>query len=747
MPSKARKRKPQNNPQPVETVKIKGSIARVRFHNPSNGYTVAIFNCESTDLFADLESLITAVGTMTAVRKGDEFELTGSWFDDPKWGRQFKFESYDLVLPTTKKGIVAYLSATAYGIGTVKAGKIYDALGENCLEVIQNQGAAALMRVPGLTPEQAQAVYSKLSANTTLAELTAMICREGVTANLAAKIYNQYGTESIQIVKENPYVLADDLYGVGFKLADRVAQSTGVQPDSPYRVEASIDYILKEAGNDGHCYLRPRDIVSNVMKLLGNMSGVGVDKIAEANTKLINRNKCIREGSCIYPFGMYEAEVNLAERMKTLVNLPDQEVPGIDERIADLETEAGMTYAPEQKEAIRTALTKRLSIITGGPGTGKSTITNAIVTIYSEKFPDKPIHLAAPTGRAAKRISETTGREALTIHRLLRYNPSKGGFEHDEGIPLESGLLIVDEYSMADLELSDDTFKAVPNDMQVVIVGDVDQLPSVGPGSVLRDSIMSGVVPTVRLKFNYRQAAGSNIALFAHMINQGQVPPISDTFSDFESRFCDGGAQVAELVLQEVKNALDSGFEIMDFQVLSPMRRGDAGVNNLNERIRELVNPVGEGTQELRYGNATFRVRDKVMVMKNDYKKGVFNGDIGVIKMIGFDCDNRGNEVKGAWIDFEGSEVFFAEGEDLGILSLAYASTVHKSQGSEFPLVIMTCVKQHYIMLQRNLLYTGITRAKKKLVLVCQPEAVEMAVKNDKTADRFSRLKERLQGL
>ncbi len=400
-----------------------------------------------------------------------------------------------------------------------------------------------------------------------------------------------------------------------------------------------------------------------------------------------------------------------------------------------------MNFSTEQKEGIKIALTNPFSIITGGPGVGKSFMLRGITEIYKQLYPEKPIYLAAPTGRAAKRITETTGIEAKTIHRLLAYHPEYG-FQMNELNQLEPGLLIVDESSMADIELADNLFRALPLNMQVVFVGDVDQLPSVGPGSVLRDSIMSRVIPTVFLNYNYRQAQGSNVAKFANDVKNGLELPVHKDFGDYTCRLVNDAEQVAGIVDAEVRQAIFNGLGIMDFQVLAPMRKGSAGVNKLNDLIRDIVNPEAPDNKTKSF----YRIRDKVMVIRNDYQKVVFNGDIGQITGTGEEPNQNGRTVEGLYINFgNGSDVFFPY-DDLDEIQLAYASTIHKSQGSEFSLVIMICVNQHYIMLQRNLLYTGITRAKNKLVLICQEDAAKRAVKNNVITERYSRLRERLAG-
>ncbi|OPY87467.1 MAG: ATP-dependent RecD-like DNA helicase [Smithella sp. PtaU1.Bin162] len=739
---------------------IHGTIQRVRFHNQANGYCVI-----SIDTGNESTGLITAVGYMPSIREGDEFNFKGYWTNNPKYGKQFVFEEYELLLPQSRQGIIRYLSTLAYGVGKVKAAKIVDVLGEDCITKLK-ENPEALNSVPDITLEQAEEIITKLNENTVLAELSSMICRQGVSPGLAARIYNQYGPESIDVVKNNPYVLSDDMYRVGFITADRIAQAMGVDPDSPYRVEAALEFILKNATKEGHCYLPPQELIIAVKKVLGKGCAVGVDEIKAANRGLVRKEKTVFDTDaagkgCIYLKSMYDTEIKLAERVRELLEQKVEVKGDIDKMVELAQKVIGMEYAPEQKEAIKTVLSNPLSIISGGPGTGKSTVTNGILINYQELYPDNYIYLAAPTGRAAKRMAEVTGQEAKTIHRLLEYHPEIG-FRVNKMNPLNGpGLLIVDEFSMTDIELSANLFDGIPNNMQVVLVGDVDQLPSVGPGNVLRDLIESGVVPSVRLKYNYRQANGSKIAEYANTINMGIVPPLASNNlenNDVESIFIDDVSEVAQKVLNEVQKALDNGYGLMDFQVLTPIHRGPAGVGVLNEAIQNLINPAAPGKKEYKQFKEVFRVGDKVMVVKNDYNKGVFNGDIGIVSDIGNSRDSKdnrdsknnddGNDGPGVYVKFESSRPVFFPAEDTGILTLAYAGTVHKSQGNEFPLVIVVCVRSHYIMLQRNLLYTAITRAKEKLVLVCQEDvkgsAVEVAVKNDKIKERFSRLKERL---
>lgn len=725
--SAARKSKvSKSEEQDKQSETIEGTVTRRIFYNAENGFCILAVNVgEPED--------IKLSGSMSSVREGDKYKFAGAYVDHPKYGRQFRFDSAELILPTGTAGVARYISGITYGVGMAKAQRIVEKLGEDCLNRLK-EFPELLETLDFITEVQRQEIAEDLSKNSVQAELAGIICREGIGQGMVNKIYGKYGQDSVRVVKENPYLLSDELWGVGFRKADAIAQTVGIAPNSPYRVEAALSYLLAEAGSEGHVYLEPANIVQKLIGKNGlvEASGVEIPDVARANGKLIDDGRCVREGDAVYATRLYVAECAVAETIKRLINtpVPLADMP-MDAMIGDIEGRDGIEYAPEQKEAVKSALTHGISVITGGPGVGKTTVINAICDIYRRVCPVNYLYLAAPTGRAAKRMSEATKKDAKTIHRLLKYSPIIGGFEHDADNPLPGpGLLIVDESSMIDIELMADLLAAVDDDLQVVFVGDVDQLPSVGPGSVLRDMIASEAVPTVRLKFNYRQAGGSKIAEYANLVCQGITPPLQSD-GDFEFIQIDEADQAVDVIRGLVQGALTAGYSQMDFQVLAPMRRGNTGVTKLNEAVRELVNPASPDKPSL----GQFRLGDKVMVIKNDYQLAVFNGDLGQIAAI----------QKGILtVDFGDGTVQFRQ-ENLDILTLAYASTIHKSQGSEFPLVFMPLTKQHYIMLQRNLLYTGMTRAKRRLVLVADERSIKRAVKNNVIERRFSMLAERIR--
>jgi exodeoxyribonuclease V alpha subunit len=750
-----------------EYVTIQGTIQRIVFHNPENGYCVLSVVTKDEDEFSICDPVLKLTGHLAAPRENDEYRFTGTWTVHPRFGRQFQFTDAELLLPVGKSGIARYLSNITSGVGIVKAEKIAQALGEDALSQIrENPKALEHPDLSFLTDTQKTEITTDLTKNSIQAELAALICGPGIGLGTVHKILNTLGSgpETLESIKQNPYMLCEEVFGIGFKLADAIALKIGIKKDSPFRIDAALNFVLREAAGEGHCYLTPALIVEGLlgtveaeqltgMKLRGRRekkkegiiaySGVGVEDIAAANQRLVDQGRCVREGDAVYAKALYVAEKLVAERVKALISQEPHKIEGLEPHIHDIESRDGVEYAPEQKEAIVKALTQPLSIITGGPGTGKTTVINAVCEIYGRINLILPVYLAAPTGRAAKRMGEATGQEAKTIHRLLAYNPNMtagndGGFGYNINNPLPGpGLIIIDEMSMTDIELTASLFAAMEvvdehKTHQVVFVGDVDQLPSVGPGSVLRDLISSSRVPTTHLKFNYRQAGGSKIAEFAHRVCRGEMLQLK-SIGDFEFSPVENGDEAVGTVTSLVQSYVQSqDLSPLDWQVLVPMRRGSCGVKELNKALREIVNPAAPGIPTL----GSFRVGDKVMVIKNNYQLDVFNGDIGIVV---------GIEKGKLSVDFGDKEVDFAV-EHLELLTLAYASTIHKAQGSEFKLVIMGLCSQHYVMLQRNLLYTGMTRAKERLVLVGDVRSVAMAVKNNRIEERLSRLKERVAG-
>ena len=714
----------QNAPEAMQT--LRGTVARRIFYNHDNGYCVLSVESESCEE-------IKATGNMPSVREGDEYEFVGQWVDTPKYGKQFRFQASMLILPSGTAGTARYLSNVTYGVGAKKAERIVAELGENAIEQIQAD-PAALDKLSFLTDRQKTEIAEDLSKNSVQAELAAMICKPGTGIGMGtvAKIMNKYGPDAVRVIKENPYILSQELWGVGFIKADIVARQAGIKPSSEFRVEAAVDYILREAGTEGHVYLRPRDIMAKTIGRKGiiEASGVTVGALAKASQKLIDDGRSVRECDCVYSKKLWLAECGVAASIRLLLTREPKVIEGFDEQVADVESRDGIEYAPQQRDAVKMALKNHFSVICGGPGTGKSTIAKAIADIYKRLNPYNHIYLAAPTGRAAKRLGETTGRAGMTIHRLLRYQPAHGGCEYGEGNPLPGpGILLVDEVSMVDVELAASLFAAVDN-LQVVFIGDPQQLPSVGPGSVLRDLIGCEAVSTVQLEFNYRQANGSVISERASSICKGIMPEIQ---SDGDWMFIpvDSAAMAAETALQTF-NALQAERGILDWLCLAPMYKGDAGITKLNNDIREIINPKQEGQAEL----CGFRVGDKILCTRNIYLLGTFNGDMGLVVEV-----DKGN----VFADFGDGAVKIPY-EFLDCFKPGYAISIHKAQGSEVPVVVMVLTKQNFIMLTREIFYTGVTRAKSQLILIADEKAVKMAVKNGKMQKRFSMLQQRIRG-
>ncbi len=743
---------------------IVGRITRVVFQSAKDGWAVVRVEADlkqSRMLDSqypedwDLEATVTLVGSMDSPREGEEYEFRGCKREVTKYGPQWKFDSYELRLPTGRDGIIRYLSTLVDGVGPVKAARIVGTLGDDCLSLIQ-ANPACLDSLTFLSALQRQELSRQLSFDPILAELCGLICREGITPRMARHIREKYGDDAVNVVKDNPYLLADELEGVGFKTADSIALQTGLDPSSPYRIQAAIRYVLKEAENDGHCYLTPnqlmgRDPQDRGKDRLPQVLGVGPDAVdvrlvKEAVAALIHGEILVRDGHAIYFKEMRDAEERVAGiiRQFAATHFNIEKETEIESLIAREELNAGLTYHEKQREAIKTALMSGFSVITGGPGVGKSTITRCILSIHNAIAHTRPAYLCAPTGRAAKRLSELTGAEAKTIHRLLGYQPigDAWAFNFDENNPLRPGLLIADESSMIDIRLMDSLLSACSVGMQVVMVGDVDQLPSVGPGSVLRDIINSNAVPVVRLQYVYRQEEGSGISMFAYSVNSGQAPPLSPESypgHDVEVVQVATPEEAADKAVEAAKEAYER-YGLGGWAVLSPMKKGPSGVAALNDRIRDVVNP-GHATSGIGLG-------DKVAQIRNDYRHDVYNGDVGMV----VDVAMRG-DLEVLKVDFGDKLVEYAVGEsdeeadyaDPHDLQLAFASTVHRYQGSEVPVSIVVLTRSHFVMLARNLTYTACTRAKKRLVVICQVEALRHAVHNDKIAARNSLLAERLR--
>ncbi len=706
-----------------------GIVERITYQNEENGYTV--LKCRAKGY----QELVTAVGSMPEVHVGSVLKLGGSWRMDAKYGRQFSVEHFEETLPASAYGIEKYLgSGLVKGIGPKFAHRIVKQFGKDTLDIIEEQ-PERLLEVNGIGQIRVERIRKSWQDQKEIKNIMLFLQGHDVSTSHATKIYKTYGNESIQVVQENPYRLADDIWGIGFRTADTIAEKLGFDHEKTVRLRSGLLYTVNRLAEDGHCYVTHEQLMETGAELLE----VERDRLQTVLAEMLQKQDLIAEqtesGEWIYylpPF--YHAELGTARRLQEIAQQPGClriRTEGLAERI---QKRTGMRYDEIQMQAMRTAAQSKVLILTGGPGTGKTTTTLGMISAFRDA--GAKILLAAPTGRAAKRLSEATGMEAKTIHRLLEFKPPEG-YQRNAENPLEGDVLIVDECSMIDLMLMYSLLRAVPDSMTLILVGDVDQLPSVGAGNVLRDIIASDCFPVVRLTRIFRQARESRIILNAHRINAGQMPDLSNgKNSDFFFIEEEDPETAAKRITELVRWKLPRYYSLAptEIQVLTPMQRGVIGAANLNQVLQEAVNPGEEG---LRRGGILYKPRDKVMQIRNNYEKEVFNGDIGTVCAL--DPENRSLTVR-----FDGREVEY-DVTELDELVLAYATTIHKSQGSEYPIVVMPLLMTHYIMLQRNLLYTGVTRAKKGLILVGTKKAIALAIRNMTVRRRNTRLKERIR--
>jgi exodeoxyribonuclease V alpha subunit len=719
---------PQETKSPTEV--LAGLVERVTFHSPESGFCVLRVKARGH------RDLVTVVGHAAMISAGEWITASGLWLNDHTHGMQFKAQFLKTSAPSSVEGIEKYLgSGMIRGIGPVYARRLVKAFGKDVFDIIEAT-PERLREVGGIGPVRAAKITAGWADQKVIREIMVFLHQHGVGTARAVRIFKTYGTDAVQVMSENPYRLAKDIRGIGFRTADTIAEKLGIEKTAAIRVRAGVSFALSEAMGDGHCGLPRAELTALAEKLLEVPqaligSAIG-DELAEG-TVTADR---VGEADCIFLTGLYQAERAIAGHLQRVRvgPLPWSEIDA-DRALPWIEAKTRLSLAASQAEAIRLALRSKVTVITGGPGVGKTTIVNAILRILSAK--GVKLLLCAPTGRAAKRMTETTGMEARTIHRLLEFDPKAFGFKRNEESPLDCDLLVVDESSMVDVLLMQSLMKALPTAAALLMVGDIDQLPSVGPGQVLADIITSGAVPVVRLTEVFRQAAQSKIITTAHAINAGRIPDLAPPDGEADFYFVpardpeEAVARIVELVSRRIPRrfGLDP---IRDIQVLCPMNRGGVGARSLNIELQKVLNPAGEKKVE-RFG-WTFAPGDKVMQIENDYDKDVYNGDIGTIE----DVDIDEGEVA---VEFDGRTVTFAFGE-LDTLVPAYAATIHKSQGSEYPAVVIPVMTQHYTMLQRNLLYTGVTRGRKLVVLVGQKKAVAITVTNVSGRRRWSKLDE-----
>jgi len=750
---------------------LTGTIERITYQNEENGYTVAQLTPEGKNY------TVPVVGSMLGVNVGEHIELRGQWAAHPQYGRQFKADTFKLKLPATATGIEKYLgSGLIKGVGPVTAKRIVRQFGAESLQVIDEQ-PERLRTVLGVGPKRAILIQDAWRQQRAIRDVMFFLQEHSITTGLAVKIYKQYGDGAVGIVKNDPYRLARDIHGIGFITADKIARALGLALDSPERVAAGVAHVLSEQADDGHVYVPqtalvaqtadmldvPSTLVINAIEQLRQEDEVHVERIAAAppapqmtaaepapflyEVASLSDDPTptqVAEERAVYLVPFYRGEIGVAGRLRRLRDGQSDSLALFQQfdwsaAFAAVQRETGLALAPAQREAVQAALTQPLAVLTGGPGTGKTFTVQTIIRLLEAS--GHTYALASPTGRAAKRLSETTGRPAKTIHRLLEFKPADGvTFQVNEKNPLDVDILIVDEASMLDLLLMNHLLKAVPPGAHLLLVGDVDQLPSVGAGSVLKDIIESGAAAVVRLQTIFRQAAGSYIVENAHRINRGQMPEWHPTNSqDFFLFKADDAEQAANLVVEIVAERIPRRFQIPadDVQVLTPMHRGVAGVANLNLLLQARLNPADAAKPERRLGGHIFRVGDRVMQTSNNYNKDVYNGDLGVIVRLNLIEQMLTVRIEEREIDYS-----FLEMDEL---MHAYAISVHKAQGAEYPAVVLPLLTQHYMMLQRNLLYTAVTRARRLVVLVGMPRAIAIAVNNNKIAERYTGLAARLR--
>lgn len=734
--------------QPAAAKEFTGTIERITYRNEENNYIVARFLPEDAG-----KEVITIVGTLPAAVTGERMQITGEWQKHNKFGYQFQVKKLTVLLPVTKKGIENYLgSGLIKGIGPAYAQKIVHKFGFETFNVLDHD-PDRLSEVEGIGEKRLNMIKQAWKSQSAVREIMVFLAERGISSTYALKIFKEYGNQTLSVLKQNPYRLADDIFGIGFLTADKIARNLGVDEDEPARIEAGIKYVLTRATEQGHLFLPEVELFRASSDLLN----IPKQKVTIVCEELYRVSHLVNDNGAVYLNLLYNVEKGLAERLIQLKKAPvtllnTEKIWRDTEKLRRLQ---GVEYSSRQKEALIEALKEKLLVITGGPGTGKTTIVKGIIQIF--EYLGRRVFLTAPTGRAAKRLAESTGRRAQTIHRLLEFDPAVKQFKHNQKYPLRADMVIVDEMSMVDCTLAFHLVKAVPLNARLIIVGDVDQLPSVGAGNVLREIMDSGCVATVHLNEIFRQAQDSQIIINAHRINRGLMPNLElkkvqkreesvssrfrllprDDYGDFLFVQEDDPEQIVSLIreLCEVKLPRRYNYKPkQDIQILTPMYRGILGADNLNRVMQEALNP---NTKKISRGSYELRVGDRVMQIRNNYDKKVFNGDLGFVQQIDA-------EEQTVLILFEKSvEYDFSE---LDELVLAYAITVHKSQGSEYPVVIMPITTQHFIMLQRNLLYTAITRAKELNVLLGSTKALALAIKNNKVSKRNTRLAWRLRG-
>lgn len=732
---------------------LSARVLRIRFKSADSAWKVLGVETDTGPA--------TVIGEFEEIEEGLEYDFQGKWDTHPQYGQQFRAFSHHSRPPRTIRGMIAYLSSGLIaGIGPKMAKRIVDRFGDKTFDVISAE-PQRLLEVPGIAEVKKEQLVRSFNEHKNLQEVVTYLTGLGLSANMAVRLYREYGDETIGVITNNPYRLTRDVFGIGFRRADEIARASGVDPSSAQRLRAAISFTLQQAAErGGHTFLPRDELCDNIYRLLEDIATGSAEEGRHPSLEQIERavsdaesDGIIRvEDEAAYLLKYHRCESQVARRLRQIhgqqaLAVPDPQI--MDKILSQVQSRLGMEYAPEQEEAVRQAFRSGVMIITGGPGTGKTTIVRGIMEVAESLGGGLRVLLAAPTGRAARKLGEVTGHQAHTLHRLMGYSFAEGRpvFRHDAEDPLEGDVLIVDESSMVDIELAQHLVDAVGPTMRLILVGDADQLPSVGPGNFLRDLVRSELLPVVRLEKIYRQDEVSDIVINAHRINSGNEPIfVRGGESYFVSR--DVPEEICEHVVQLVARLTRNGrYGIESVQVLSPMHRGAAGVTNINNEIQKMINPHSSVKGEISRGGITYREGDKVMCLRNNYEKGqagIFNGNLGIVRDVISSDDDLVDEPT-LRIDFDGELVLYGQSE-LNEIGLAYATTVHKAQGSEFPVVVAVLSTSQYVMLQRNLLYTAVTRAENLLVLVGQQRALKIAISNNSVDERYSRLALRLSG-
>ena len=721
----------------VEIETVDGTVKSVVFRNDETGFTILHVTPVNDGGFRLAEREITVLGTCAAAWEGEDLHATGEWVNDPVRGRQFKAKTVECIPPKSAEGIRRYLaSGLIHGIGPVLANRIVDKFGADTIDVLDHH-SGRLREIPKVGPKKIESIIKGWREGKGTREVMIFTQTYGISASKASKIYRKYGPDSVAIIKRDPYRLCRDIWGIGFLTADRIALAVGLPKDSPLRARAAIVHTLRtEADESGHCWTSEPDLLLHAQELVG----ISVEVLAEALKAEIDEGRVVKEEDRLYLRDLWAAERRVAAKLKDMLSSsPSFASIDPDKAIAWWEKKAGFTLAPAQLRAVRKSISSKVSIVTGGPGVGKTTIIRALVEIFAARTGAHKINvqLGAPTGRAAKRMTESTGAPAQTLHRLLKYNPQTNEFTFNEEKPLPGDVFIFDETSMVDIRLMADLVAALPRRATLILVGDTDQLPSVGPGNVLHDLIRSGAIPTSQLTEIFRQDNSGLIVRNAHHVNAGEPFETRSGASDFYFIPQDDPAKALDYALDFMVTRIPRHFHmepLQDVQVLTPMRRNLLGSENLNAAIQQRLNGTGPSIQR---GGMCFRVGDRVMQLRNNYDKDVFNGDVGFVQ--GVQTADRSLVVL-----FDGKPVEYRAG-DLDELTLAYATTIHKSQGSEYPAVIVLLHRQHFMMLQRNLLYTAITRGRKLVLVIGAAWAVKQAIETNTVRERRTTLAERVK--